>query len=121
MVPVYVAKILRSSGWRLRDTMCVPHSMPERVLVQNVKPANSAVGTTPSPREAVSPFNFSGDSRSYTMLGKRAGKEQRKVTLANDHTVQMWTSRHEGQQDKTLNTGQTPGALCSYNLIGCRH
>lgn len=62
-------------------------------LVQNVKPANSAAGTTPSPREAVRPFNFSGDSRSYTMLEKRVGIEQRKVTLANDHTVQMWASR----------------------------
>lgn len=99
-VPAYIAKTLCYLGWRLGNTTCVLHTFLH-LHVRHSLPdpkcdagKHSALGTTPSPQEAVSPFNFSGDMTSYTILGKRVGKEQRKVILASGHSVQPWASRH---------------------------
>lgn len=79
-----------------------PHlHVRDRLSGPNVMSANTVhgkhsapPGTTPSPQEAVSPFNFSGDSRSYTTLGKRVGKEQKGHSSKRPYCPDVGLQRH---------------------------
>lgn len=75
--------------------------------------------TAPSPQEAASPFNFSGARRSYTILGKRVGVEQRKVILTKGRNMQMWASREQRRPKKNSARGTTRSIWSTCSSTGC--
>lgn len=97
MVPVHAANTPGYWGWRLGDTI-YPLGFPFFICISEIVPLILSVTkayTVPHPahKRPASPFNFSRARRSYTILGKRVGVEQRKVILTNGHSMQMWASR----------------------------